>query len=79
MQSEKATMAVLIIDVDPTLDMETAAAKVGSFAYKELKDSRPQQIEKVQIITSSEVIDGARISRPYSMQEIKNYRSETLL
>ena len=79
LKSENADMAVLIVDVDPTREMEEVTKKAGKFQYQESKGNVPKEIERVQIITSSQIIDGTEIIRPYSMQEIKNYRAARLI
>ncbi|MBE8232981.1 MAG: hypothetical protein HAW67_04540 [Endozoicomonadaceae bacterium] len=74
MQAENADIGILILDVDPSPKMETSAEKAGKIKYCLDKTVPPAIIDKVQIITASEIIDKVKISRPHSMQEVKEYR-----
>ena len=74
MKSEKAQMGVLVIDAEPTAGMEAAAAKGSQFEYQSIERLPPKSYDRVQIVTSYEVIDGARIDCPPSIQIVKQYR-----
>ena len=74
MKAEDAQMGVLIVDVDPTPGMEQAARRAGQLPYQSRVDFPPKSYEKVQIITAYEIIDGATIDRPPSMQDVRRYR-----
>ena len=69
-----AVMGVLILDADPTEKMEEAAVKAGSFKYSFRDDMPPNFYDKIQIITSGEIIDGNSISTPPTLAAIKLHR-----
>lgn len=74
MKAEKAQMGVLIVDADPTPGMENAARKAGRFSYQPIVDMPPKSYDRIQIVTSYEIIDGAKVDCPPSMQAVKRYR-----
>ena len=74
MKNERAQMGVLILDGDPTLGMEQAAASAGRFVYQPILNMPPKEYDKVQIVTAYEIIDGARADHPPTIQEVKEYR-----
>ena len=74
MKNERASMGVLVVDREPTPAMENAADKAGEFTYHPIVDLPPKHYAKVQIVTANEVIDGARVDCPPTMQAIKRYR-----
>ena len=76
--TENADMGILVLDVEPTSKMEEAAEKAGHFDYQWKKDLPPRKYEKIQIITAFEIIEGAKIDIPPSMQKIKKYRESQL-
>ena len=74
MNSERAQIAVLILDKEPTEKMEAAAEKAKQFKYQQRKDMPPKEYDRVQILTSYEIIEGAKIDCPPTMQTVKQYR-----
>ena len=74
MKAEKAQMGVLIVDADPTPGMENAARKAGRFRYQPIVDLPPKSYDRIQIVTSYEIIDGAKLDCPPTMQAVKRYR-----
>ena len=74
MKNEKYQMGVLIVDADPTLGMENAASKAGRFNYQPIVKLPPKSYDRIQIITSYEIIDGAKLDCPPTMQVVKRYR-----
>ena len=74
MKNENAQMGVLILDCDPTSGMENAADKAGRFSYQQILRLPPKSYDRVQIITAHEIIDGAKVDCPPTMQAVKRYR-----
>ncbi len=74
MKAQDAMIGVLILDADPTPGMEQAARQAGRLEYQSRPDLPPKTYERVQLITAYEIIDGAKIDRPPSMQDVRRYR-----
>ena len=74
MKNEEAQMGVLVLDGDPTPGMERAASKAGRFSYQTSRKMPPKDYDRVQIITAYEIIDGARMDCPPTMQAVKRWR-----
>ena len=74
MKSERAQIGVLILDVEPTEKMEEAAAKAKVLRYQQRADMPPKEFDRVQILTAFEIIEGAKIDCPPTMQAVKRYR-----
>ena len=74
MNSERAQIGVLILDVDPTEKMEEAAKRAKTLRYQQRADLPPKEYDRVQIITAYEIIEGARIDIPPTMQAVKRFR-----
>ena len=74
MKNERAQIGVLVLDADPTAKMESAAETAGRFSYQLKSDMPPKEYAKVQIVTAHEVIDGAKVDCPPSMQAVKRFR-----
>ena len=74
MNSERAQIAVLILDVEPTDKMEEAAQKVKPLRYQQRADMPPKEYDRVQILTAYEIIEGAKFDCPPTMQAVKRYR-----
>ena len=74
MKNEGAAMGVLILDVEPTAKMETAAEVARQFRYQQRADLPPKEYDRLQILTAYEIIEGAQIDRPPTMQAVKRYR-----
>lgn len=74
MKNERAQMGVLVLDGDPTAKMEAAADSARRFSYQPITDLPPKEYARVQIVTANEVIDGAKVDCPPSMQAVKRYR-----
>lgn len=73
-KSEGADMGVLILDAEPTDSMEQAAKKAKTFKYQQKTDLPPKEYDKIQILTAYEIIEGAEIDCPPTMQAVKRYR-----
>ena len=78
MKNERAQMGVLVLDGDPTPKMESAADTAGRFSYQSIKNMLPKKYAKVSIVTADEVIAGAQVDCPPSMQAVKRYRKSQL-
>ena len=78
MNNENAHMGVLVLDRDPTLAMENAAERAGNLKYQPLSDLPPKSYSQIQIVTANEVIDGAKVDCPPSMQAVRQYREAQL-
>lgn len=53
---------------------ENAARKAGRFRYQPIVDMPPKSYDRIQIVTSYEIIDGAKIDSPPTMQAVKRFR-----
>ena len=74
MQQENATMGGLILDRDPSAEMINKAEAGGLLNY-ELKTEdgiAEQSFNKVQILTSQEIIDGKSFIHPPTLRQKKN-------
>ena len=74
MRSAGADIGVLILDVEPTERMEEAAKKAKTLSYQQRADMPPKEYDRVQILTAYEIIEGARIDCPPTMQAVKRFR-----
>ena len=74
MNSERAQIGVLILDVEPTEKMEEAAKKAKTLQYQQRIDMPPKEYDRVQILTAYEIIEGAKIDAPPTMQAVKRFR-----
>lgn len=74
MDAEKAQIGVLILDVDPTTAMESAAERAGQFSYQTRSNLPPKKYDKIQIITAFEIIEGGNIDCPPTVREVRQYR-----
>ena len=79
MQIKNADVGVLILDRDPSQNMELTAQNKGQLQYSYNKDLPPRFFDKVQIITAQEIIDGNKLDIPPTMQDIRIHRGEGLL
>ena len=73
--SERAQIGVLILDKEPTEKMEAATERAKQLKYQQRKDMPPKEYDRVQILTAFEIIEGAKIDCPPTMQTVKQYRS----
>ena len=78
MRSEEADIGVLILDVEPTEKMEEAARKAEALSYQQRIDMPPKEYDRVQILTAYEIIEGAKLDRPPTMQAVREYRKAQL-
>ena len=78
MRGEPADMGVLILDVEPTENMEEAAAKAKVLHYQQRPDMPPKEYDCLQILTAYEIIEGAKIDCPPTMQAVKRFRKAQL-
>ena len=74
MDSERAQIGVLILDVEPTSKMEEAAQKARQLKYQQRADLPPKEYDRVQILTAYEIIEGAKIDCPPTMRAVKRFR-----
>ena len=74
MDNERASIGVLILDVEPTVKMEEAAQKAKQLKYQQRADLPPKEYDRVQILTAYEIIEGARIDCPPTMQAVRRFR-----
>ena len=74
MRSERAQVGVLVVDVEPTAKMEEAAKKAGVLQYRQRPDMPPKEFDCVQILTADEIIAGAQIDCPPTMQAVRRFR-----
>ena len=74
MNSEQAQIGVLILDVEPTEKMEDAAKRAKTLRYQQRTDMPPKEYDRVQILTAYEIIEGAKIDCPPTMQAVKRFR-----
>ena len=74
MRSERAQIGVLILDLEPTEKMEEAARKAKTLRYQQRTDMPPKEYDRVQIVTAYEIIEGAKIDCPPTMQVVKRFR-----
>lgn len=74
MKHAGAQMGVLILDAEPTAGMESAADRAGRFTYQQRSDLPPKSYGRIQIVTAYEIIEGAQIDCPPTMQAVKRYR-----
>ena len=78
MKNKTAEIGVLIVDADPTPGMMRAAEQAGQITYHPIDQLPPKDYDRIQIITSYEVIDGAGLDCPPTMQAVKRYRTSQL-
>lgn len=78
MKSERADIGVLILDVEPTEKMEEAATKAKVLRYQLRADMPSKEYDRVQILTAYEIIEGAKIDCPPTMQAVKRFREAQL-
>lgn len=71
MRKANAEMGGLILDADPTPNMEITADSYGHFMYRYSDDVPEQPYSRVQILTAQEIIDGQCFNAPPTMQAIK--------
>ena len=74
MKQSKSQMGILILDTDPTPGMEIAADKAGQFRYQQAENMPPKSYSRIQIVTADEVIEGAQIDCPPTMQAVNRFR-----
>ena len=74
MDNEGASIGVLILDVEPTPKMEEAAQKAKHFKYQQRADLPPKEYDRIQILTAYEIVEGAKIDCPPTMQAVKRFR-----
>ena len=74
MDNERAAIGVLILDVEPTDKMEEAVQKAKQLKYQQSADLPPKEYDRVQILTAYEIIEGAKIDCPPTMQAVRRFR-----
>ena len=62
------------MDADPTSGMMSTAEQAGRLTYHPINQLPPKSFDRIQIITSYEVIEGAKIDCPPTMQAVKRFR-----
>ncbi|MGI9462281.1 MAG: DNA-methyltransferase [Alphaproteobacteria bacterium] len=74
MEQSKSVMGGLILDIDPTLTMEETAEKAGQLKYELITNNgeiAEQTFNKIQILTSQEIIDGKYFIHPPTLSQKK--------
>ena len=79
MKIHNAIFGGLLLDKEPTDEMEALAKKQGEFKYQYSKLMPEQYFNKVQILTADEVIDKKKFNTPPTLNEIKLFRNESQL
>lgn len=74
MRNERADIGVLILDVEPTEQMEEAAQKAKQLSYQQRADMPPKEYDRVQILTAYEIIEGAKVDCPPTLQVVRRFR-----
>ncbi len=74
LKHDDAQMGVLILDTDPTEGMEKAAEKAGQFKYQQANNMPPKNYSRIQIVTADEIIEGAQVDCPPTMQVVRDFR-----
>ena len=74
MKNERADIAVLILDVEPTEQMEEAAQRAKQLSYQQRADMPPKEYDRVQILTAYEIIEGAKVDCPPTLQVVRRFR-----
>ncbi len=77
MQDYQAVIGVLILDKDPSDNMDIVASKAGQIKYSYSRDLPPSYFDKVQIITSGEIMSGREVSMPPTMKKVMEYRRQS--
>ncbi len=54
--------------------MEEAVRKAKTISYQRDTDISPKEFDRVQILTAYEIIEGARMDCPPTMQVVRNFR-----
>ncbi len=79
MEKEKAFMAGLILEEEPSEQMEETAEKKGEREYIWKDDMPPNQYQCIQILTAQQIIDGHTFHTPPTLMQIREYRKESAL
>lgn len=74
-----AVFGGLIIEADPSDKMEELAEKQGKIRYSFNKKMPPQEYNKIQILTASDIIDKKYFNIPNNMQEVRLFRKQKQL
>ena len=74
LRSEGADIGVLILDTEPTEQMEQAAQKAKTISYQQHKDLPPKEYDRLQILTAYEIIEGAKVDCPPTLQAVRRFR-----
>jgi len=77
MIEHQAVIGVLILDKDPSDNMDITASKAGQIKYSYKKELPPSFFDKVQIITSGEIMSGREVSMPPTMKQVMEHRGKT--
>lgn len=76
MKLHNAVYGGLILDEDPTDKMLANATSQKKIKYQYAEELPPQYFDTVQILTSQQIIDGAKFDLPPSINKIKEYRKQ---
>ena len=79
MKIHNGTYGGLILDEDPSDSMMLTAASKKVLKYQYAEELPPQYFNTVQILTSQQIIDGAKFDLPPTIHKIKSYRQEQKL
>ena len=56
------------------IELEEAAQKAKTLQYQQRTDMPPKEYDRIQILTAYEIIEGAKIDCPPTMQVVKRFR-----
>ncbi len=74
MKIHNATYGGLILDKDPSEAMLKTIYNSKKITYQYAKELPPQYFDTLQILTSQQIIDGAKFDLPPTINKIKKYR-----
>ena len=74
--NSKFDMGGLIIEADPTPQMEITAQSKGKLEYQYKPELPPKIMDKIQILTAQEILDGNRFDTPPTQKEIQFHRGQ---
>jgi len=78
MKLKKAVMGGLIVDKDPTVNMEIIADKKGELEYSYAKGLPSLYFPKVQILTSQQIIDKMKFNTPPTQIQVQLHKKGQL-
>ena len=79
MKLQNAIMGGLILEADPSENMEITAQNKGQLKYEYSKELPPQYHDTIQIRTADEIIDGKKFDTPPTLKDIQLYRGKNTI